>query len=355
MAPTQEPTGGADHATMVVSGVVIVLVIISVALRFYTRIFTRAGLKADDWLILAALIATLTFSGLLLGGNQADPSGLSVSQEADSGYGYAAQDRFYLKLTFASSIIYFTVPGATKLGILLMYYRIFSVNAAFRYQLYVASGLVIGWWIACTVTTLTSCIPLERSFMSSLADPKYCINYNLFWMASGVCEILLDVVILALPVNAIVKMSLSLRQKVTVSGIFLLGGFIIITGILKVVFAYTPGSRVPSYSNTQVWTTLHMGMAIVCASLPIFKALVSRIGSSAFVIKVTSFLSIRRSGESIHSHEMPVISAKYNESMKKNGNENGRNTVFKQSSNMSLREAELGEYSLQNAAAVHLC
>jgi hypothetical protein len=137
---------------------------------------------------------------------------------------YTSQDIFYLKLAFVTSILYFTIAGATKLGILLMYHRIFNISRSFRYQLFVASGMVIGWWIGCTVSTLTNCIPLEWSWINSFADPRYCFNYNIFWMASGACEIILDVLILTLPVSVVVRMRFSTKRKLTVLGIFLLGG-----------------------------------------------------------------------------------------------------------------------------------
>jgi Ca2+/H+ antiporter len=68
MAPTQEHSDSEQNASMGVSGVVIGLAVVSVALRFYTRIFTKAGLKSDDWFIMAAVIATLVTAALLLWG-----------------------------------------------------------------------------------------------------------------------------------------------------------------------------------------------------------------------------------------------------------------------------------------------
>jgi hypothetical protein len=105
-----------------------------------------------------------------------------------------------------------------------MYNRIFNVSASFRYQLYLASFLVTGWWIGCTVATLTNCIPLKWSWLNSLADSKYCFDYNIFWMASGAVEIFLDAVILAMPISVVVRMQLSLKRRLTIIGIFLLGG-----------------------------------------------------------------------------------------------------------------------------------
>ena len=214
----------ASDATMAVSGLVIALAVMSVALRFYTRIFTRQGIKSDDWMMLAAVVTTLLTAALLLWGNAVNPIGLYVSENTDPNYRYTDRDHFYLQLAFATSVLYFTIACTTKLGILLMYHRIFSVSDAFRYQLWVTSALVVGFWIGCTVATLTNCIPLEWSWINSLADPRYCFNYNIFWMAAGACEIFLDVLVLALPISVLLRMRLSLHDKLTTTGIFLLGG-----------------------------------------------------------------------------------------------------------------------------------
>ncbi|KAK3380964.1 hypothetical protein B0H63DRAFT_194916 [Podospora didyma] len=285
-----QPAGGNDStlATTAVSGLVIGLAVVSVALRFYTRIFTRQGLRWDDWMIFIAVLTTLLTAALLLYGNDVSPNGLWVSENTDPNYVYSEADHLYLKLSFISSVLYFTIASTTKLGILLMYNRIFFVSDAFRVQLWITSALIVVFWIGCTVATLTNCIPLEWSWINSLADPRYCFNYNIFWMAAGACEMFLDVLVLTMPISVVIRMRLSLRDKLTAAGIFLLGGFVIITGLVKVILGYPPGSRVPSYHNTEVWTTVHTGMAIVCASLPIFKPLLWRIRSSSFAAKIFS-------------------------------------------------------------------
>ncbi|KAF2107987.1 hypothetical protein BDV96DRAFT_672450 [Lophiotrema nucula] len=298
MAPIQAPAHNSGDSTLAVSGLVIGLAVVSCALRFYTRLFTKSGLASDDWLILAAVIATLATAAMLLWGNAVDPDGLWVSENTNTDYVYTSRDVFYLKLAFATSVFYFTIAGATKLGILLMYYRIFNISTSFRYQLFVTSGLVIGWWVGCTVATLTNCIPLKWSWINSFADLRYCFNYNDFWMASGACEVFLDVLILTMPVSVVIRMRLSLKRKLTVLGIFLLGGFTLVTGLIRVILGYPRGSRVPSYSNTEVWTTVHTGMEIVCASLPIFKPLVKRVAKSYLVTKIST-LSVRRQKDEV--------------------------------------------------------
>ncbi|KAI2631513.1 hypothetical protein GGS26DRAFT_591385 [Hypomontagnella submonticulosa] len=306
MPPTQSPplpppSSGGHTVTYAINGLVVVLAIASVALRFYTRIFTRAGLRADDWLILAALLTALVITALVLIGNTVDPNGLAMSENADPDYVYTPADHTYLKLSFTCSVLYFTVAGATKLGILLMYHRIFAVSTAFRYQLFVASALVLGWWVGCTVAALRKCDSLETGLRSTLNDPRHCFNFTVFWLAAGICELVLDAAILTMPVSVVVRMRYTLRQKLVVSGIFLLGALSIASGIAKTILAYNPGKRSLSYANTEVWTALHTSIAILCASLPIFKPLVRRIANSYLVTRISGLLFPRRKHESSSS------------------------------------------------------
>jgi len=52
---------------------------------------------------------------------------------------------------------------------------------------------------------------------------------------------------------------------------------VIITGLVKVVLSYAPNSREPSFNRTAIWTTVHCGIGMVCACLPVFWPLVVRI------------------------------------------------------------------------------
>jgi hypothetical protein len=224
-SPSSSSSDGHDGTTtMAISAIVIVLAVISVVLRFYTRLFTKAQLKADDWLILLAVLSAVLTGALSIWGNAVDPNSAAAGENSDPNFKYTPEDIFYLKLAFTSSILYFTIAGSTKLSILLMYNRLFSVNQSFRWQLMVVSLLVVGFWVGCTVATLTNCIPLKWSWLNSLSDARYCFNYNIFWMASGACEVLIDVMILALPMQVVWELQLSRRKKATVACIFLLGG-----------------------------------------------------------------------------------------------------------------------------------
>lgn len=152
-----------------------------------------------------------------------DPNSDWVTSNTDPNYHYTPQNIFHLKLSFIASILYFTIACSAKLSILLMYNRIFSVSSTFRTQVSIVGALVVGFWIGCTVATLTNCIPLEWSWLNSLSLKKYCFNYNYFWVASGAIEAFLDCLIISMPVRLVLKMQMQPRTKFKVAAIFALG------------------------------------------------------------------------------------------------------------------------------------
>lgn len=128
----------------------------------------------------------------------------------------------YLQISFVTATLYFSVLTAIKISILLFYRRIFS-TANFRLRLLLVGCAVVTWWFAGTLSTIVSCIPVHRLWVGPSAG-GYCFNFNIFWMAMGAVEVVIDTVILVLPVGMVLELQLPRRQKILLGGIFLLGG-----------------------------------------------------------------------------------------------------------------------------------
>ena len=161
-------------------------------------------------------------------GNAVDPNGQPYLNSLGNGttvFQYTDADRVFMELSWISSLLYFSIAGATKLAILIMYNRIFAKDPIFRYSLYAVSSLAVGWWISCTIASLLNCRPLNMTWMANGPGEaaQYCFSYNIFWVASGSCEVFIDVLILSLPIRAVWKLQMSRARKTSVAGVFLLG------------------------------------------------------------------------------------------------------------------------------------
>ena len=104
-----------------------------------------------------------------------------------------------------------------------MYRRIFAVNPAFRLQSLLLGITIFAFWITGTAGTFVDLRPECYSWVNLSMSDK-CLNFNIFWMATGIAEILIDTLLLALPVRMVLGLQLSRKSKASVVFIFLLGG-----------------------------------------------------------------------------------------------------------------------------------
>ncbi|MCJ1245437.1 hypothetical protein MMC30_002641 [Trapelia coarctata] len=220
------------------AGVFIPLTGLAVGLRFLTKASVKSGIRKDDWCLLAALVLFYTSTGLEI---YAFYNGDNASSMADPRFG------LFLKVQ--------TPPG-----------RLPTISLC----LIVVNVL---WLIPGTIVEAYPCAPVS-SFWTG--EPGTCVWYSTFWFVMMLVELLLDIVILILPVREIINLQLSMKNKLLLSVIFMLGGLVIITGIVRIVVSYVPNVLLIDLILDAVWLNIHLGTAIICACLPTYRALFTR-------------------------------------------------------------------------------
>lgn len=121
----------------------------------------------------------------------------------------------------ASEILYSITLSATKISILLFYREIFPGHR-FAIVTNIVGAFVIAMGVASTLVSIFSCNPVEGFW--DLTIPSKCIDTRMFFIGSSVPNITSDVVILMLPMRKIWHLQMQFKQKLIVSGLFLLGG-----------------------------------------------------------------------------------------------------------------------------------
>ena len=117
--------------------------------------------------------------------------------------------------------------------------------------------------------------PIAALFPGS-STVKFNVTYLSFWLAMGIIETLIDIVIMVLPIRELQRLKLSTKQKVSISLIFSLGGFVVITGIVRMATLYRPGIGEFDFTIGDIWFNCHLGTAIISACLPTFRPLISK-------------------------------------------------------------------------------
>ena len=154
-------------------------------------------------------------------GVKSDPNGGADIDRNSPSFDYIPHIT-YLKISFIAAVLYFSVVTAIKISILLMYRRIFSIDS-FRLHSLIVGFIVAVWWLVGTIATIVSCIPINKLWIGPMVQGG-CFDFNIFWMAMGAVELVIDTLILLLPVQVIMGLRMSRQQKILLVGIFLLGG-----------------------------------------------------------------------------------------------------------------------------------
>lgn len=269
-----------EDATTAAGATMIALSVIVVACRFYMRLKLKSGLKWDDWFILISLLSLITAGVLVVAGmvflfffssfhdantiplpcsivlnfvvlilgrdltklkplrtiaSTVDPdfSWLKTSY-TDPNYVYTPGNKTHLLLSWLSSVFYYCIVCAAKMSILFLYKRIFSISVPFRRQVYAVIAIVTMYWIAIVLADIFTCIPFKYSWINSNSPAPYCANFNLFWFSTGIIETVLDVVIISLPVGMVAKLHLSMRKRIGLGGVFLLGALWVLSCALRI-------------------------------------------------------------------------------------------------------------------------
>jgi hypothetical protein len=107
-----------------------------------------------------------------------------------------------------------------KASILLLYLRIFPVRQ-FRKWTWAMMGVNVAYNITFMICSIAQCVPVNSRWDPSI--PSVCLNYYAVVVASGVVNIVTDVMILAMPIPLIHQLHIPGRKKHMLSAVFATG------------------------------------------------------------------------------------------------------------------------------------
>jgi hypothetical protein len=130
---------------------------------------------------------------------------------------------------------------ACKMSVLLFYRHICFVAEGYRRASLAVMVVSTAWYIAAQVSNLLSCHPIDSFW--NLSKPGQCLNFNAMFLGTGIADTVIDIFILLLPIRMALKLQLPRKTRVAVAGIFGLGGFVVITNIIRIRYVYQPNQK----------------------------------------------------------------------------------------------------------------
>ena len=125
-------------------------------------------------------------------------------------------------MSLANISLWLATAAATKASLLFFYHRLFSPSKPFRLAVRIGAVVVFCQWFSLTLACIFECTPVKAFWDQNVQGAK-CINLPRFTIASGVMNLLTDVLILCLPGPMVWGLHKTVAQKITLTGIFLLG------------------------------------------------------------------------------------------------------------------------------------
>ncbi|KXG53583.1 uncharacterized protein PGRI_006330 [Penicillium griseofulvum] len=299
LSPFGEPPPGtdlsADHGLRNNAAVIttFILAAIAVGLRFYTRFRVQiVQVAADDWMIVAAFLSvTASLVLTVVGGYHGLGKHVWIVP--------IPEVVEMMRILFAYVLVYVVTVPLIKLSILLFYRRIFGMT----YSMWFCVFLTTGYFVSCMVAFLVCCRPVSY-YWTQYADPSggVCIfNLYPFYIGNAAANVVTDGIILLVPIPLVWKLQMRKTQKVMLSGIFLLGGFVCIASIVRIYYmTFLKNSADVTWimGDVFIWSSVEPSIGIVCACLPTLHPLLRSFLARVFGISTGRYAKTSSNQES---------------------------------------------------------
>jgi hypothetical protein len=222
------PVRDITHITPIVTGISGGFAIIGVVVRCFA---TAGNFAPDDFFAIAALISALPM-GILEFFMSADgfgkdiwtltPKNIYRIVQVSNSFETAVTAN-EIKFTWLTEVFYFMAVAFTKVSFLCFCLRIFP-RKELRIKVHVLVVVSLAYGAAFTITCLFNCTPI--SYIWENWDGEHtgkCINFHVFAWAHAAINIALDVLIIAIPIPELLRLSLSMKKKVQIIMMFGVG------------------------------------------------------------------------------------------------------------------------------------
>ncbi|KAL2434364.1 hypothetical protein ABEF95_004783 [Exophiala dermatitidis] len=245
------------------------LALLFIILRCISRfaVIRRAGL--EEGLIIFALVLSFCLT-VLIGLQKEHGLGRHSWTVSDE------DQKDLSKLLYASILVYNLGLFLVKISILYQYLRFF-VQKSFRTAAWFLIVFIVVAGLAMLLTFSFSCWPLAF-FWDKTVQSGHCINLIAFWFCVSALHIATDLAILVLPMPVLTRLQLPRKQKMTLIGVFALGGFGCITSILRLHALYissTSSDLTHDNVDAATWSSAELNVGIMCACIPAMRPVIS--------------------------------------------------------------------------------
>ncbi|KAK4221230.1 hypothetical protein QBC38DRAFT_513670 [Podospora fimiseda] len=252
----------------------LVLSTVSMVARIFARLRTINGVRQEDWCMVVGLLLSYGTAICLLYG--VPVQGVPLPQLSPK------ERKDFLLMIWIIQKIQPPTLFAIKLSIIIFQVHIFQSQTFRRISWAVAIFTAI-WMVANILGTTFQCSP-PSYFYDKSGGPTAgsCIHDPVHRMGvpNAILSSVGDIIIFAMPIPPLLKLTIPRRTKIGLIGVFSLGVFVLISSFFRWIALIGADPRVFNSAQIQVgvWTYLEMSVAITCGNLPFLAPLLGCVG-----------------------------------------------------------------------------
>ncbi|KAF2022287.1 hypothetical protein BU24DRAFT_439026 [Aaosphaeria arxii CBS 175.79] len=260
-------------ALAIVNYIFLVLVIVVVALRIYTRLIVKRWFGTDDVFMALALIFAIGLKTVVLLANQRYGWDRHVY---DIPLDWIASTA---KIAMAAKILFTCAASFTRLSLLFFYYRLVKDTDKkwFHWSIHANVAFTIGIFISFICLAIFQCKPISNYW----SPPNTCMDEGVVTLIAGILNCIADLFCTILPIPLVARLEMPQRQRIAVVILFSFGFIVTIAGIVRTWYIYK--SLIEEYDITwysyPLWiaAAVEIDLGVICASAPVLRPLLSKL------------------------------------------------------------------------------
>ncbi|TLD24091.1 hypothetical protein PspLS_06970 [Pyricularia sp. CBS 133598] len=275
-----DPAFLAENRAGVLQGIAIAFAVITtamIALRFFAKVrFQSPGIELFDIFLVAAYIIILGMCAIGIIMTMIGGVGQHVALFQQPG-GDKTKLRGWAQCILAFEIIYFTSVALPKIAIIFMYIQVFNWRDTRRRVAWGLIALNASLALSLVGAACFQCIPLAYWWDRTIPGGR-CFDIQAFFHAQAIPGFVLDLFIMALPLQSIWELKLPAIKKIALALIFLIASFGIVASVIRArIFFSTSAFEDRTWASVELvgWSIIESGTYIVTACLPHMKPILS--------------------------------------------------------------------------------
>ncbi|KAJ5182546.1 hypothetical protein N7492_000162 [Penicillium capsulatum] len=260
-----------------------IVAFLAVCLRFYVRFHTRRVPWYDDYSALLGSLLTLAYASIMIAQTR-------WGQGLTARYLPPENVEMFSKIQYAGGPVYTLDLLFFKLALLTSYLRIGGFVSTYRKIIVGVIAAVVLNQLICTLVMCLVCLPVAKQWNPNL-DGR-CLNQVQFYYGLAGTSIGFDVMIIILPLPVLWRLRLGLKEKVVLTFIFVLGFFVTIIQIIRILSV----KNLKTYTDSKdliLWSIIEVSLGAIISCIPtygpLFKAFASTVSSYRHRSNPTSY------------------------------------------------------------------